>query len=76
MTTNLQQDTHDTQLRALNARRAQLEHRVRHYSTAVRESDGDDPCLGRELDASRSLLAQVHTELALLLRQGRGDGTA
>ena len=60
------QDTHDSQVRALNARQAQLEQSIEHDRAAIGAGDGHDPSLGRELDAARSLLAQVHAELALL----------
>lgn len=59
MTSQAMVDVHDTQIRALEERRAQLEHRVAHYGSAVRECDGHDPPLGRELDAASSLLAEV-----------------
>ena len=59
-------DTHDAQVRALDARHTQLERRVEHHDAAIRDADGHDPSLGRELDAASSLLAQVRAELALL----------
>jgi hypothetical protein len=65
--------THETPappVRALNQRRAQLEHRVAYYSAAVEAANGEDPCLGRELDATSSLLAQVRAELARLWADG------
>ena len=55
---------HDRQVRALDERRTELEHRVEQYSAAVRDSNGPDPSLGRELDAVSSLLAQVRAELS------------
>ena len=58
----------DRQVRALDERRAQLEHRVDQYTAAVRASNGDHPSLGRELDAASSTLAQVRAELARLAR--------
>jgi hypothetical protein len=67
--TSALQDTRDVQIRALRERQAQLEHRVEHYSAAVPTVNGQDPCLGRELDGARSLLAQVHAELAVLQAQ-------
>ena len=70
MTSQAMDHVHDTQIRALEERRAQLEHRVEHYGAAVRDCDGHDPSLGRELDAACSRLAQVRAELALL----RADG--
>ena len=66
MTTHAIDEVHDTQMRALEERRAQLKHRVEQYGAAVRECDGHDPPLGRELDAASSRLAQVRAELALL----------
>jgi outer membrane murein-binding lipoprotein Lpp len=65
-------DTHDSHVRALDARQAQLELRIERCSAAIRAANGDDPSLGRELDAATSLLAQVRAELALRL----GDATA
>jgi hypothetical protein len=67
--TNTLQDAGDVQIRALRERQAQLEHRVEHYSAAVPAAHGHDPCLGRELDGARSLLAQVVAELAVLQAQ-------
>ena len=70
MTSQAMHDVHDTHIRALEERRAQLERRVEHYGAAVRECDGHDPSLGRELDAASSLLAQVRAELARLQADG------
>jgi hypothetical protein len=72
-TTTALQDTRDVQIRALRQRQAQLEHRVEHYRAAVPAANGPDPCLGRELDGARSLLAQVHAELAVLESQRHDD---
>lgn len=65
-----QQITHDERyVRTLEERRAQLELRVKDYSVAIRDCMGDDPSLGRELDATSSRLAQVRAELARLRRR-------
>lgn len=64
------------QVHALDDRQAQLEHRVEHYSAAVRDSDGHDPSIGRELDAASSLLAQVRAELELMLLASEGEAYA
>jgi len=66
MTSQTMDDVRDAQIRALEERRAQLEDRVERYGAGVRECGGHDPSLGRELDATSSLLAQVRAELALL----------
>lgn len=70
MTSQTMDDVRDTKIRALEERRAQLEHTVEHYGAAVSECDGHDPSVGRELDAASSLLAQVRAELALLHADG------
>jgi exonuclease VII small subunit len=69
-----QQTSHeDIHVLTLEERQAQLEHRVEQYESAVHASEGCDPSLGRELDASCSLLAQVRAELALLLADEGSD---
>jgi hypothetical protein len=64
--TQAMNDKHESHRRALDARETQLQQHVEHCSAAIRDADGHDPSLGRELDAARSLLAQVHAESALL----------
>lgn len=54
---------HHRQIHSLEQRRAQLEQRVTRYNTAMRDCNGHDPSLGRELDAASSRLAQVRAEL-------------
>ncbi|MDP2710013.1 MAG: hypothetical protein Q8O56_02220 [Solirubrobacteraceae bacterium] len=56
-------------LRALEQREAQLELRVARCRAALRAGEQPNPSLGRELDGTRSLLAQVHAELATLRRR-------
>ena len=60
----------DRHIRSLEERRAQLEHRVEHYDGALRDCNGHDPSLGRELDAASSRLAQLRAELARLADDG------
>ena len=62
-------EIHANQVRTLDAREAELDQRIEHCRAALRGPDGHNPSLGREIDAARSLLAQVHAELALL-REG------
>ena len=59
-------EIHAIQVRTLDARQAELEQRIERCRVAIRAAGGHNPSLGRELDAARSLLAQVHAELALL----------
>jgi len=59
-------EIHASQVRALDAREAELEQRIERCRAAIPAPDSHNPSLGRELDAARSLLAQVHAELALL----------
>lgn len=63
MTTQTLDTRHDRQIRSLEQRRAQLEQRVARYDSAIRDCNGHDPSLGRELDAASSRLAQVRAEL-------------
>jgi len=61
---------HDTRVRSLEQRQAQLEQRLERYDAAIPDCNGHDPSLGRERDAASSLLAQVRAELARLAPGG------
>jgi len=74
MSTHTLRPIADERIQSLDERHSELEHHVARFSAAVRDCNGHNPSLGRELDAARSRLAQVRAERARLLA-GRTAGT-